>query len=165
MRSGKRRGKTKNCNKLSRLKLLEEVCSALSSSGRRAAVGPLRSRRQRGPLGAPGCAAPWAAQCIPGPGGERCGRPAWTAGCARQARSAGSWGRSLARLPPRSSHWPFVLQLCPSPSGSRAAPAPAPSRCPGKVCVPGSAPRWRRLTLPSGWGKLSRSGDLWQLRP
>lgn len=75
MRSGKRRGKTKNCNKLSRLRLLEEVCSALRSSG--------RPRGRRPPALA---------------------EAAWAAGCAWVRRAVGrpvhSWaGRRALRAP------------------------------------------------------------------
>lgn len=106
----------------------------------------------RGPLG--GLGAPRPAPRIPGPGGERGGRPARAAGCALagpERRELGEEpGPAAAALP---TPWPFVPPLCPSPSGSRASPR----RCPGKVCVPGPSGAVETQPLRGGVGGGSRA--------
>lgn len=127
-------------------------------------AGSVRRAGERGPAAGRAsparAAAAWApgraGVRIPGPGGER----SWRRPERRER------GRSLARPPRAPSHWPFVLQLCPSPPGSRAAPAPAPRpRRPGKACVPGADPAVRTARAAVWLGKVSRPGGLWQLRP
>lgn len=109
----------------------------------------------RGPLG--GLGAPRPAPRIPGPGGERGGRPARAAGCALagpERRELGEEpGPAAAALP---TPWPFVPPLCPSPSGSRASPAPLPRESSRLRAEPGGGDSARRAA--AGLGNLSLSG-------
>uniref|UniRef100_A0A8C6GRE9 Transforming, acidic coiled-coil containing protein 2 n=1 Tax=Mus spicilegus TaxID=10103 RepID=A0A8C6GRE9_MUSSI len=107
---------------------------------------------RRGPLGACGRAG----QHIPGRGGERGGRPCEQ--LAVLALSARSWGRSLARSPALSQSLAFCAATFPEPFGE---PAPAPRRCPGKVCFSRVLPRRDCARLRG----LSLSGGLWWLCP
>lgn len=84
--------------------------------------------------GAPGCV--WARRAAHSWPGRRARRaPLRAAGCAGPERSelgGGAWpGRRSS-----PSHWPFVLQLFPSPSGS---PRPPRAVAPGKFAFPGSS--------------------------
>lgn len=120
---------------------------------RRCAVG-------RAAAGAPGLlGAPPPAPRIPGPGGERGGRPARAAGCARAARSAESWGRSLARPPPRSQSLAFCAATLPDPRGPRrprARPAQLPRESLRRPAGPGGALR----APPLGSGNSAARGVL-----
>lgn len=103
--------------------------------------------------GASGRAAAWAPRW---PGRAAAG-PAhsWPGRRARRAPCASSWLRAGRPGAPRAgggawpgrrrspTHWPFVLQLCPSPSGSRAAPHPPCAVAPGKFASPGRVGPWR----------------------
>ncbi|KAJ8789611.1 hypothetical protein J1605_022138 [Eschrichtius robustus] len=136
-------------------RLLEEVCSAFASSGRaarpsvRLSLCPLRARRPRGEWARRrvGPSVAWARRDRPR---AFLAREESAAGALREqlaarwpAGSAESWGRSLAR-PPRLSHsLAFCAATLPEPFGEPRRPAPAPRRCPGKVCVLGRAGPWR----------------------
>lgn len=76
----------------------------------------------------------------------------------RWPRALGAGGGAWPGRRRSPSHWPFVLQLFPSPSGSLRPPRAV---APGKFAFPGFTrwgPRWARRTQPV-------SGTLWQLRP
>lgn len=138
-------------------RLLEAVCSAFGSHSSLSDCPPL-ALRPPGPLGAPGRAAGRPAHSWAGRRAPRA--PRWSSWLRCRARSAGSCGRSLARPPPRSQALAFVLQLCPSPSGRRASPVPAPRRCPGKVWVPSWGLRWRLCASLSGSENSIARGSL-----
>eukprot|EP00070_Physeter_catodon_P030855 XP_028337749.1 transforming acidic coiled-coil-containing protein 2 [Physeter catodon] len=130
-----------------------------------------------GGRGASGRAAAWAPRWLgraaTGPAHSWPGRRARRAPCASSWLSAGrpgapragggAWPGRRRRSP---THWPFVLQLCPSPSGSRAAPRPPRAVAAGKFASPAGPGRGdsaRRAA--AGLGNLSLSGALGQLRP
>lgn len=110
-------------------RLLEEVCSASRSSSRpRVCLSPAATAAAR----APGCV-----RVCRGPPRAFLGREESVAGALLEqlaergpARSAGSWGRSLARLPPRSQLLAFCAATLPEPFGElrrpRSRPAPLP---------------------------------------
>lgn len=152
-------------------RLLEEVRCALGSRGRAArpsvhlSLCLPRAVRPRGE---------WA-RCRVGPSvaWARCGRPRAflareesAAGALREqlaarwpARSAESWGRSLARPPPLSHSLAFCAATLPEPFGEPRRPAPALRRCPGKVCVPwpgGAVEAPRAAPLPGSEASASR---------
>ena len=123
-------------------RLLEEVCSAFASSGRaarpsvRLSLCPLRARRPRGEWARRrvGPSVAWARRDrpprIPGPGGERGGRPARAAGCALAGRER----RELGEEPgPAAAALPLIGLLCCNfaralrgAAPPRARPAPLP---------------------------------------
>lgn len=113
--------------------------------------------------GAPGLpGAPPPAPRIPGPGGERGGRPARAAGRARAARSAESWGRSLARPPPRSQSLAFCAATLPDLRGAAPPPRPPRAVAPGKFASPGRAVGTPRAA--ARLGKVSRVPEGRRLR-
>lgn len=167
-RSGKRRGKTQTCDKWSRRRACWQQPAVRSGAAARprCVVGPAAPvRGWPWAAGAPGLlGAPPPAPRIPGPGGERGGRPARAAGCARAARSAESWGRSLARPPPRSQSLAFCAATLPDPRGPRrprARPAPLPRESLRRPAGPGGAHSARRRSA----RETQPLGAFWQSRP
>lgn len=96
----------------------------------------------------------------------------WPVRRARRAPSASSWLRAGRPGAPRAgggawpggrrspTHWPFVLQLCPSPSGSRAAPRPPRAVAPGKFASPAGPGRETPRAAPPPGSETSASQGL-----
>lgn len=129
--------------------------------GAAASVGLRPSPAGCAATGAPGLpGAPPPAPRIPGPGGERGGRPARAAGCARALGAPRAGGGAWPGRRRAPSHWPFVLQLCPTLG---AAPPPRPPRAvaPGKFASPGRAgPGGGLRAPPLGSGNSAARGSL-----
>ncbi|MBZ3882964.1 Transforming acidic coiled-coil-containing protein 2 [Sciurus carolinensis] len=144
--------------------LLEEVCRALRSGGRVASVPvrpsrPLALRRGEWVLRASGRAA--AAPRIPGRGGERGGRPREQLAARWPGSERQSWGRSLARPPPRSHSLAFCAATFPEPLAEpRSSSAVAPGKF-ASLAGPGLGDPTRRAA--ALLEKLSCSAVLQQL--